>query len=94
VEVLGRAADFRLSHCYPNPAADRAHLVLETPAADRIVVTMTNVLGADVLSRDVDVASAGMHDLVLRVDHLPAGLYTCRVTNGRRMATTPLLIAR
>ena len=96
--VLGtRAAQatkaFRLVAA-PNPASTSATLYYELPQAASVQVSVSNVLGQNVLSLPAARESLGQHTLELPLDKLAAGVYMVRLQSGNLQQTTRLVVSK
>ena len=79
----------------PNPTSERATIHLDLPKPARVRCTLHNALGQEVaLLADGEVA-AGAHDISTTVEHLPQGLYICRVAvSGETQTSKSIIISR
>ena len=62
----------RLVQFYPNPATEYLSVKFEAPCADKIRMTLHNILGSVV---EVETEVLDQHELRLRVKDLPSGYY-------------------
>lgn len=62
----------RLVQFYPNPATEYLSVKFETPCADKIRMTLHNILGNVV---EVETEVLDRHELRLKVKELPSGYY-------------------
>ena len=86
--------ELALRAAYPNPAAARATVPYEVPAAGPV-----RVVAYDVLGREVAVLADGAHEpgrytAVLDASALSAGVYVVRLTAGDAARTARLTVAR
>lgn len=79
---------------YPNPAHDAATVFFDLPHAGEVAVTVYNLLGRQISKALPWHLPPGQHSLRLRLDHLPSGLYVCRVCTAESQAVTKLLFTR
>ena len=75
----------------PNPAGDRARLLLDGPIKAPVTVDLFNVLGQPVLHLElgVEAAKAGVE---LSLESVPAGHYVLRARSGQSIATKRLVV--
>ncbi len=95
----GTSADagFELSAAYPNPfsAARAATLTLRVDAAQRVAVTLYDVLGRTVrVLHDGALAAGTPHTFTVEAGDLPSGLYVYRVVGESFAETRTLTLVR
>lgn len=91
--MQGAAADISLA-AMPSPAGDHVTLrmVLAEPSA--VTVRLTSSLGETVMLRSLDALPAGMHNELIDVAGLPAGMYFATVESAGRIGTARFILAR
>jgi hypothetical protein len=88
-ESVSPSADERLLvENWPNPASAATTVRITLTEQDAIRVSLRDMLGREVLATAEQVYGAGMHDVELDVQQLPAGLYSYVVESrsGMRIA--------
>lgn len=79
----------------PNPTSERATIHLDLPKPARVRCTLHNALGQEVALLADSEVSAGAHDINTTVEHLPQGLYICRVAvSGETQTSKSIIISR
>ena len=80
---------------YPNPASDQ--IMLEVKAVDRadLVFTLVDMSGRRVLLKELGSVASGAAVIPVSLDGADNGIYTCVVSEGKRVLTSQkLLISR
>jgi glycosidase len=77
---------------FPNPASDRLETTFTLDAPARVTVDLMDALGRPVRELYRGSLSAGPQSFRSDVSLLPAGTYFVRITNGRSVAVSPLII--
>ncbi len=80
---LTKVSDWTIS---PNPVSDRLNLNMEVEKAFEMEVTVTDLLGKVVLSRDLT-ATVGSQSSTFAVDHLQNGVYLVSLREGSKVST-------
>lgn len=82
----GEAADqaFSLS-VSPNPATDLARIGIESKTTGNALVTLCNLAGATLQSREIQL-NTGSNQLEVNLHDLPAGVYLVRLSSGDNVA--------
>lgn len=76
----------------PNPATNNAELQFDLLRASRVVIQITDMLGAVVAATDAGMLAAGKIRLPISVNHLPAGIYPLKVSaNGTAIGVKKLV---
>lgn len=88
------ANSFVLSAAYPNPAADRAALVLTLNAAADATVVVYDVLGRRVAVLHEGPLATGTHELAIGGEALPVGVYLVHVESGSDRLTQRITVLR
>ena len=73
---------FRLEQNYPNPFNPRTTIRFSVPASGFVTLRMYNLLGSEVATLVAGDLSAGTYTVDLQADHLPSGVYVCRLQTG------------
>ena len=73
---------FRLEQNYPNPFNPRTTIRFSVPASGFVTLRMYNLLGSEVATLVAGDLSAGTYTVDLQADHLPSGVYVCRLQAG------------
>ena len=87
------AAVFALPGPTRNPSVDGMNVAFSLPNADPAVLSLYDVSGRCVASREVGALGAGRHTLTL-AERLPAGLYLVRLTQHGQSLTTRAAVVR
>ncbi len=84
---------FELRQNYPNPFNPATTIAFDLPEADRVQVTVHDVLGRRVADLVDDHYRPGRHEVVFDAGHLPSGLYLYRLetSQGALVKTMVLL---
>ncbi len=78
---------------YPNPVIDHTlHLNIASPAAGQANVQVLNLMGQQVLQRELS-TQAGQQRLSVDMQGIPKGAYILKVQQGPQQTTTRLLVA-
>jgi D-alanyl-D-alanine carboxypeptidase len=80
--------------CYPNPSAGAATVYFSFSKPGRVELQLLNSVGQEVAQLASGNHSSGKHQLPVSVEHLPNGLYFCRLTSEAGVKVQPLVIAR
>ncbi|MFN5620615.1 MAG: T9SS type A sorting domain-containing protein [Flavobacteriales bacterium] len=75
----------------PNPANNNTRITLNTPSANSVTVTMVNMVGERVLSRNF-AGKRGENSITLDVAELPQGVYLYTIESGSFKTTRKLVI--
>lgn len=86
------AGDGLLVENWPNPASAATTVRLTLREQDRVRVSLRDMLGREVLATAEQVYGAGMHDVQLDVQELPAGLYSYVVESRSGMRIVRQLV--
>ncbi|UKN02396.1 T9SS type A sorting domain-containing protein [Paracrocinitomix mangrovi] len=71
---------------YPNPANDVLNINFETTVAATATIEIVNMLGAVVISEDINTTN-GSNQHVLNVNDLSSGQYVARINSGTQLTT-------
>ncbi|MBS1903679.1 MAG: T9SS type A sorting domain-containing protein [Bacteroidetes bacterium] len=83
-----------IERIYPNPASDRIRLLISTPESSSATISIMDIQGKRVLSRDLGILTEGEHSSELDVRALPAGSYVVTLTTESALATAQLVVVR
>jgi len=84
-----------LDSVYPNPLRSRAHVVMTLHEPGPVSVSLVDLLGRTVVSKDLGVLQSGQHDWELDVPALvAAGTYIVRIEHRGASAVRPVQVAR
>ncbi|MEL6703813.1 MAG: T9SS type A sorting domain-containing protein [Bacteroidota bacterium] len=78
---------------YPNPARGSATLNVELAKAEPVDLAIYDLLGRRVATVHAGRLGQGQHTRTVRTDSLVAGVYVCRLTTARSVATQSLFVA-
>lgn len=78
---------------YPNPTDNECNVALSLLKAGNINIEILDVRGVSVMSNTYTYG-AGSHVQSFSVQHLSSGMYLCKVTDGTRIQTKPIVISR
>ena len=84
---------FALRGTFPNPTTDALHVGFSLADSRHATLSLYDVTGRRVASREVGVLGAGRHTVTL-AERLPAGLYVVRLSQGGRSLTTRAAVVR
>lgn len=87
-----RTDGFKLLGWSPNPASDRAELMLEVPVSAHLDVRLFRLDGTLAYQWSPQPVTAGLQQVSLNVPALPAGYYVCRASTGPYLDQCTLLI--
>ena len=79
-------------HCVPNPASDEATITYFIPAEARVQITLTNILGKEIMHWDQENQTEGEYRFNVNTSSLPAGYYLVSATAGNQTCAEKLLI--
>lgn len=74
-----RVSEMMISNVYPNPAKSDIKLIVSSPSAERITITITNLSGNIVLQKTVTVTE-GDNQQQLNIQNLSTGIYFIKAT--------------
>jgi hypothetical protein len=78
---------------YPNPASRSATLNYSTEMPGNYSITVLNMNGQIVCSREIRHPAPGMYNTTLDLSVFPDGIYCCRISNGTSISVCKLLKA-
>jgi hypothetical protein len=96
IEVLGLSQVISDIRIYPNPASDRAYLVLDQQLTSAAIVTLHDVTGKVVYQKNWDVDAPRQLPLNFGTANFPPGVYVVRMTQegGREAFAERLVVTR
>jgi len=77
---------------YPNPTNDNANINFSLTDAQNVTIEVYNVVGAVVMSLDLEKVQSGDHIEVLDFSNMNAGLYYIKIVAGNMTATNKLTV--
>lgn len=78
--VSSAALEFSLSHNYPNPFNPATVITVSVPRAVRVVLTIFNVLGEEVVTLVNEDRGPGTYREEWKAEAMPSGIYFYRLT--------------
>jgi len=99
-EILGTAScapappAFAITKVYPNPASDVLNIALTLPQSGGVTLELYDLTGRVVMSKDIQVISAGELSEQLEVSGLANGVYTLRATQMNETASEKVVVVR
>ncbi|MEM9931024.1 MAG: T9SS type A sorting domain-containing protein, partial [Bacteroidota bacterium] len=96
IEALGLESAVTNVQLYPNPATDRAYLVLEHPLTNAATVTLHDVSGKMVYRKDWEADAPRQIPLNFGTANFSPGVYIVRLTqeNGKQTVVERLVVSR
>ena len=85
---------FHVSQNYPNPFNPSTTILYSLPAAQRVTLTVFDVLGREVSAPLDRHQEAGHHEFLFDARNLPSGVYFYRLEAGRHVATRKMTVIR
>jgi hypothetical protein len=79
--------EINMPHVFPNPVSDLLRVVLPG-SPESAVITVSDLSGREFISEKSD---SGTNLMVLKTDHLPAGIYIVRVRSRFNIFTTKII---
>jgi formylmethanofuran dehydrogenase subunit D len=76
---------------YPNPTTSLVNIDLPSNLSSNAKVSLTNVLGQEVVLNDI---TRNANSMQVNVNHLPNGVYTIKVIDGGSVSTGSLVIQK
>jgi hypothetical protein len=83
--------EFRI---HPNPASEMATFSFNLDAVEIVTLTIINTKGQVVLKKEPGTLHNGENEISLNLSGLAEGVYTCRITNGKKSNVEMFVIAR
>jgi hypothetical protein len=75
---------------YPNPTKGNVQLAVHAQQANRLQITLSNTLG-QTLAVENHALEAGMNQINMQMQHLPAGIYLLHLNDGERSAVRRII---
>ena len=91
IGVNERKAESSIS-VFPNPASTNAAVKLNLTQSGNVQITLTNMLGQQVVSMDKGFVQSGAHEFTFNVERLNNGVYFCTVTINGEQHTQKLIV--
>lgn len=85
---------FYLSQNYPNPFNPSTTISYRLPAAGHVTLTITDMLGREMVELVNDVQSAGSHQIVWDGQNSPSGTYIYRLETGSHVSVKQLVLVK
>ncbi|KUG26234.1 hypothetical protein ASZ90_003931 [hydrocarbon metagenome] len=76
---LGIPSEFVLEQNYPNPFNPATTIRFSISSASRVNITVSNVLGQQVMELVNDIRSAGNHEITFNANNLATGVYLYKI---------------
>jgi len=86
------AEDFTVSQNYPNPVNGRTAIGVNLSSPGNLSLTLTNVVGQQILKTDKGFAATGKQQFILDGSNLPAGIYFYTVTLNNQSVTKRMIV--
>lgn len=83
---------FFVSQNLPNPFGNITEVIVGSPSADRIVVTIADLLGNIVRTESYQVQK-GQNRIQFRADEFQSGVYLYTITNGKQSYTRRMIVS-
>jgi hypothetical protein len=83
---------FFVSQNLPNPFGNTTEVIVGSPSADRITVTVADLLGNIVRNESYQVQK-GQNRLQFRADDFSSGVYLYTITNGKQSYTRRMIVS-
>jgi len=88
------ALEFRVQQNSPNPFNPTTTLSFSLPKSSHVELTVYNVLGRVVMSRELGMLNAGMHDVVVDGAEWSSGIYFASVSTGEWREVVKMALVR
>jgi hypothetical protein len=79
---------------YPNPSSENSTINYKLPSPSPVTITLHDILGREVLHREMGVQSEGEHEESLDVNRLPIGSYIVRIHTDKEVFTSRISVVR
>lgn len=90
----GVPKEFMLEQNFPNPFNPSTTIHIELPHASRVILSVYNVLGQEVLTLIDGEKPAGIFDVRFSASNLSSGTYVYRLRAGEYVSTKRMLIVK
>jgi hypothetical protein len=85
---------FSMEQNSPNPFNPVTTIQFSVPVDSRVVIVLYNASGREIRTIVEDEHEAGRYQTVIAADGLPSGVYFCRMTAGRFVATRKMVLLK
>ncbi len=85
---------YSLKQNYPNPFNPVTSILFEMPAAQRVRLTVYDILGREVVVLLDGLKPAGIHAVEWQAGDLPSGIYLVRIVSGNFTATKTMALVK
>jgi len=85
---------YSLKQNYPNPFNPVTSILFEMPAAQRVRLTVYDILGREVVVLLDGLKPAGIHAVEWQAGDLPSGIYLVRIVSGNFTATKAMALVK
>ncbi|MCB0270354.1 MAG: T9SS type A sorting domain-containing protein [Calditrichaeota bacterium] len=94
-ETQNNVEAFTLHQNYPNPFNPTTTIEYALPKAEKVHLTVFNMLGQEVATLvNGEAMQAGVHSATFKAENLPSGVYYYRITAGSFSETKKMLLVR
>jgi hypothetical protein len=90
----GVPKEFMLEQNFPNPFNPSTTIHIELPHASRVILSVYNVLGQEVLTLIDEEKPAGIFDVRFSASNLSSGTYLYRLRAGEYVSTKRMLVLK
>jgi len=77
---------------YPNPSTDYTNIDLNLTKSANVSLTVTNMVGQQVISKDFGQFANGSHNLAIAVSQLTKGIYFFTIQAGNDRVTKKIVV--
>ncbi len=89
--ALSKIESVKSIKAFPNPANDLITIVVDLKFDSEITLTITDLLGRQIESRQLDNATSGINQVDISISDLSNGIYLYRVNTGGRSYTSKFI---
>lgn len=79
---------------FPNPTSIIANVNFTLPSPSTVTITLHDILGREVLRREMGVQAEGQHEESLDVSELPTGSYIVKISTNQEVFTSRISVVR
>jgi hypothetical protein len=79
---------------YPNPVLNTTTLNYNLPSPSPITITLHDILGREVLRRELGIQAEGEHEETLDVSEVPIGSYIVKISTNGENFTSRISVVR
>lgn len=83
---------FAFINAYPNPATDQATITYQLNQNTNVRFVLTDVTGKTIVTKNIDNATNGIHQLSINTQNMPAGAYFYTITANGYSITKQLVV--